>query len=294
MSQLSILAIDQFREEKQSNQFYANSFAKHLALHKDKVSSPHKHDFYLVVLITKGAGVHEIDFQSYEVKPGSVFLMAPGATHNWELSHDVEGYIFFHSREFFELKFGGRKVDNFPFYFSVQNSPLVFLSAKETDTLEKFFQEIFLEYEGGQLMKWQKIGNLVDLIYIHLSRCYLGSTWLENQANSGYALKMRRLEELVDQQFLTNKSPSSYAEQMHMSSKHLNRIIKSLVNKTVTDIISERIMLEAKRILIHSDVLVSQMAEELGYEDYSYFSRFFKKRSGMSPMEFRDRYLSLL
>ncbi len=293
MATLSILAIDQFRSDEISNEFYANSFAKHLAMHSDKISKPHKHNFYLVVLITKGTGVHEVDFQSYEVCPGSVFLMAPGATHNWELSPDISGHIFFHTREFFELKFSGRKVDDFPFYFSVQNSPVVYLKEQDIAFLEILFNEIQEEYNSEFVLKWQKIGALVDLIYIRLSRFYLEDSWSDSRVNIGYALKMRHLEELIDQQFLSIKSPSEYAEQMHMSSKHLNRIIKSLVNKTVTDIISDRIMLEAKRLLIHSDISVSELADELGYEDYSYFSRFFKKKSGQTPKQFRERYKSL-
>ncbi len=294
MSQLSILAIDQFRLEEQSDEFYANSFSRHLQMHADKISSPHKHDFYLVVLITNGNGWHEIDFQRYDVQAGSVFLMAPGATHNWKLSDDVSGYIFFHSRSFIDLKFTGRKVDNLPFYFSVQNTPLVQLSIDDIPKFSYIFEEILAEYNGMELMKWQKIANLIDLLYINLSRIYLGESWMKKEKGSGYALKMRYLEQLVDKQFIQEKSPAGYAEQLHMSAKHLNRIVKSLVNKTVTDIITERVVLEAKRMLIHTDMPVSQLADSLGYEDYSYFSRIFKKRCGKTPKAFREEYQHLL
>ncbi len=290
MRNLSVLAIDQFRIDQPSNAFYANSFAEHLAKHSDKISTPHKHDFYLVVIITRGVGVHEVDFRSYDVKAGSVFMLGPGATHNWELSQDIEGYIFFHTREFFDVKFGGRKVDDFPFYFSVQNSPVVYLGKKECIELVYYFKAIFKEYSDKNLMKWQKIAALVDLVYIQISRTYAGEAWIESKANMGYALKMRELEVMINQHFLVEKSPSVYAGKMNMSSKHLNRIIKSLVNKTVTDIIADRVLLEAKRMLIHSDIRIAELADKLGYEDCSYFSRLFKRRCGLSPKEFREGY----
>jgi AraC-like DNA-binding protein len=90
--------------------------------------------------------------------------------------------------------------------------------------------------------------------------------------------------------FKSKKYPHEYALLMNLSEKHLNRISKECLNKTTTDLIAERIILEAKRLLIHSKHTVTEVASELGYDDNSYFSRFFKKNSGETPVEFLNKY----
>src|SRR3989344_4252170 len=97
---------------------YIYYFSDHLQRHHTRITHPHKHNFYLVVLITKGSGFHEIDFERYEVKPGSVFFMQPGQTHYLEFSPDVEGVIFFHSMAYYQWQFPNSQLSDFPFYFS--------------------------------------------------------------------------------------------------------------------------------------------------------------------------------
>ena len=77
---------------------------------------------------------------------------------------------------------------------------------------------------------------------------------------------------------------------MNLSEKHLNRISKECLNKTTSALIAERITLEAKRLLIHSKYTVTEVASELGYDDTSYFSRFFKKNCGETPIQFLSKY----
>ena len=77
---------------------------------------------------------------------------------------------------------------------------------------------------------------------------------------------------------------------MNLSEKHLNRMSKECLNKTTTELIAERIVLEAKRLLIHSKQTISEIANELGYEDNSYFSRFFKKHTEQTPAQFLNSH----
>src|SRR5437868_5067061 len=97
---LPVYSIQNFEQGAEEN-FYANDLGKHIKEHHF-TNLPHKHDFYLVLLFTAGSGTHEIDFQNYQVKPGSLFIMQPGQMHLWRLSDDCQGYVFFHSRAFYE------------------------------------------------------------------------------------------------------------------------------------------------------------------------------------------------
>lgn len=283
---LPIYNIKHFKEETLNDDFYANYFIPHIK-HHHIVSEPHKHDFYLIVLFTKGSGTHEIDFNTYVIKPGTVFLMRPGQMHHWILSKDIDGYVFFHTGNFYDKGFTLSSILDYPFFSSTHNPPKVILGKKSFEELEKTFKLIVEEYQSKELMKYEKIHSLISLVYIELSRHYLPATKVENET---YLLKLRKLERFIDAYFKTKKYPHEYAGLMNISEKHLNRICKECLNKTTTELIAERIIIEAKRLLIHKQHSVSEIASLLGFEDNSYFARFFKKHCGETPIHFLKTY----
>jgi AraC family transcriptional activator of pobA len=99
---------------------------------------------------------------------------------------------------------------------------------------------------------------------------------LENIKNQTYLIKLRQFEDLIEENFRSDKFVKNYAFKLNITEKHLNRVAKSCIGKTSTQLIRERIILEAKRMLIYSKLNVTQIGEELGYIDNSYFVRFFK------------------
>ena len=286
---IPVYDIDNFTFQGTESAFYANTFPDHLKQHAHLILAPHRHAFYVSVLFTKGSGIHEIDFNTYDIVPGSVFMLFPGQVHNWEVSKDIDGYIFFHDEEFYNLNFTREKVENYPFFSSTENSPLIILKGGEVSGVEKSFREIVAEYRDRQLMGFQKICSLLNVLYIDLSRVYLPVAQRAKQ-NETQLIQVRRLEILVADNFRSIKYPGQYARMMFMSEKNLNRICKITFNKTTSDVIADRIILEAKRMLVHSKFSVIQISMELGYIDNSYFVRVFKKRTGETPLEFSKRY----
>lgn len=283
---LPIYKINHFKNQHDETDVYANYFVPHIK-HHHMVASPHKHDFYLIVLFTKGSGAHEIDFKAYDIKPGTIFMMTPGQMHNWKLSKDIDGYVFFHTKDFYDRGYTAASILDYPFFNSIHNQPLIRLKKKAFEKLTTLFKEIAEEYHHTDILKFEKLHALISLVYIELSRHYLPTTKIENET---YLLKLRKLEEFIDMYFKSKKYPHEYAGLMNLSEKHLNRISKECLNKTTSDLIAERIVLEAKRLLIHSKHTVTEVATELGYDDNSYFSRFFKKNSGETPVEFLNKH----
>ncbi len=283
---LPIYKIQHFKEKQDEAGIYANFFVPHIK-HHHIVTFPHKHDFYLIVLFTKGSGTHEIDFITYDIKPGTVFMMTPGQLHNWTLSKDIDGYVFFHTKDFYDKGFATNSVLDYPFFNSIHNAPLITLQKKSFEKVSLIFREIVEEYQHTNLLKYKKIHALISLVYIEISRHYLSATKIENET---YLLKLRKLERFIDTSFKFKKYPREYANLMNLSEKHLNRISKECLNKTTSALIAERITLEAKRLLIHSKYTVTEVASELGYDDTSYFSRFFKKNCGETPIKFLSKY----
>ena len=283
---LPIYKIQHYEHTGHEPHFYANDFVQHIT-HHHFATTPHKHDFYLTVLFTKGSGTHEIDFNTYDIKPGVVFMMLPGQMHNWKFSKGTDGYVFFHTKDFYNAGFTKASLDDYPFFQSLQNSPVINLDKTHTKKLELLFKELVIEHEQQLHLKFEKVHALVNLIYVELSRYYFPTIQISNET---YLTKIRTLENLIDQHFKTKKYPNEYATLMNLSEKHLNRMSKECLNKTTTDLIAERIVLEAKRLLIHSKQTVSEIANELGYEDNSYFSRFFKKHAGQTAVQFLNSH----
>jgi AraC family transcriptional regulator, transcriptional activator of pobA len=286
---IPVYDIDNFSYRGTESAFYASTFPDHLKQHAHLILAPHRHVFYVSVLFTKGSGIHEIDFNAYDIVPGSVFMLFPGQVHTWKLSKDIDGYIFFHDKEFYNLNFTHEKVENYPFFSSTENIPLIVLKDGEVSGIEISFREIVTEYRNRQLMGFQKICSLVNVLYIDLSRVYLPVAQRAKQ-NKTQLAQVRRLEILVENNFRSIKYPRQYAQMMFMSEKNLNRICKITFNKTTSDVIADRIILEAKRMLVHSKLSVTQISVELGYIDNSYFIRVFKKRTAETPIQFINRY----
>jgi AraC family transcriptional activator of pobA len=285
--QIPVYDIENFRYLGEERNFYANTFKAHLEQHQHIVLAPHRHDFYMGMLFTKGSGTHQIEFNNYKVRPGYVFMIAPGEVHDWKLSKDIDGYIFFHTKEFFNLNFTFEKVENYPFYCCLRNHPLITLRKGSRRKIDTMFSEIVDEYKHYELLKFQRLSSLINVLYIALSRLYLPDKILQT-SNFHYLGKLKQLEELIDKRFKECKHPRDYALRMHVSEKHLNRICKTCLNKTITQLITDRIILEGKRRLAFATSSISEIAGELGYSKTSYFSQVFKKETGKTPVEFRQ------
>lgn len=283
---LPVYRILDFHQKNPSNHFYANDLHIHLKEHQF-TNDPHKHDFYLTVLFTKGSGTHEVDFVKYKVKPGALFTLKPGQMHSWSLSANTRGYVFFHSKNFYEERYTNEKLNNYPFFASFGNTSLIELDHVTLNHVGALMSQIVTEYKGLKIKADQKIHSLVSLVYVELIRKYSPKQIALNQT---YLMQVQKFEDLIEQYYRELKLPKEYAAKLHISEKHLNRITRTLLNKTSTQLIGERIILEAKRSLFNSKLNITEISDELGFSDTSYFIRFFKKHVGETPLAFGKRY----
>ncbi len=290
MKSIPILNIQQFEQDVPISDFYSNDLNSHLEKNKDLFDKPHRHDFFLCVLFSKGSGTHEIDFNTYQIKPGSVYFLRPGQTHYWKFDNPPEGYIFFHTQNFYELHFSKSKIEQFPYYYSYKNMPTLHLNSNETKRLESIFRNINDEYHKDLPYKKQKIASLINIVYIDLSRHYSTLESTKDIVSVTYIDTLRSLERIIDIHYKTDKSAKFYANKLNITPKHLNRIVKATLGKTTTDLITERVILESKRLIVHSNNTLSAISEILGFQDYAYFSRVFKQKTEVTPLEFKKSY----
>jgi AraC-like DNA-binding protein len=283
---LPVYQIDQFQSDEFDKSFYVNKIDIHAKLHKF-AEFPHKHDFFLLLYITKGSGNHQVDFEDFEIVEGRFFFVKPGQMHCWNLSEDIEGFVFFHSKDFYDNYFSSHTINNFHFFKNYQTKPFLDMKKEVSNFMEILLAQLMEEYTKNELMRISKVHSIIHLIYIEIARLYQGEL---KPVTSVYLDKLNKFEALIEEHYLTHKFPRDYASMLSISEKHLNRIVKFSLNKTSTELIANRIIIEAKRMLLHSLLPINQISEELGFNEKSYFNRFFKKRVVITPKQFRDQF----
>lgn len=270
-----------FSQKATWTHFYIERINDHIKEH-EFIGKPHKHDFYLILFVSNGKGVHVIDFVKYDVKPNSIFLMTPGQVHSWNLSKDIEGFVIFFTREFYEMQLSRNSLLEFPFYHSLSSSPLI--RPPKIDVVEFITGQMFEEYKGIDSPNLRMLRAYLDILLLEAAKYYDTPNVPKTHGNT---FRIRKLEQLIHENFRTLKQPAGYGDLMNLAPGYLNKICKDTLGKTLTDLLQERMLLEAKRMFAYSDLHVNEVAANLNFADPSYFIRWFRKLSGMTPEDFR-------
>lgn len=285
------LPIDKFDENGLYQAFYINAFQEHLLKYHSDINHPHKHDFYLCVLFTRGKGIHTIDFQKFTIEPGAVFFLQPEQVHDWSFEEEAEGWIFFHSENFYKLYSGDSDLKQWPFFQSRSVHPKINLPISLQLKLESYLEEMYAEYQTNIAHSFLKIANLSQIIYTDLSRIYPQQETTKKSPSTLYTNHFNRFSKLVDDHFVQEKNARFYASELGLSVKHLHRICVYETGISTSQLIANRIILEAKRKLVAEQKSIQEIAYELGFESAPYFQLFFKKHAGETPKHFRTRNL---
>ncbi len=271
-------------------QHYIESFSirdvRDLLAGKDMVQELHRHDFFYVLSLEKGKGNHEIDFVSYEVRDHSVFFMRPGQVHQLTLKTGSRGYLMEFKPDFY---FPHDKVSQ-QMLRKASNKNLCQRDAHAFKKLLPILNSIFQEYNNQEENYQEVIKANLGIFFIELVR-YRQNPKTPSNSTSTYS--QDRLEEFLERletHISKHKQVSQYADMLNLSSYQLNAITKSTLGKTCSEVIDEYSILESKRYLLATNNQISQVAYHLGYDDVSYFIRFFKKHTGFTPEVFRHKF----
>jgi AraC family transcriptional activator of pobA len=257
--------------------------------HSD-IEFPHRHDFYQIVLFTHGGGRHSIDFQQFEVQPHQVYYMAPGQIHTWDFEPDVDGYIVNFNESFFaSICNNPHFVRDFPLFNSISGIAVNSLDLDCCSEVERGFSQMLEEFNKSRDFQMDILRGLLLVILVRLSR--VAPDTFKEGASKHHLVLMRQFEKLIEIHFREKRLPKEYAELMFITPNHLNALTNSVIGKSAGELIRDRILLEAKRLLANSDLMISQIAEVLHFEDNAYFTRFFKKYLGITPEGFRASYM---
>ncbi|MEL7122676.1 MAG: AraC family transcriptional regulator [Bacteroidota bacterium] len=249
-------------------------------------------NFYRMVFI-KNKGVEwvlpESQFNSTE---NCIYFAYPGKLESWLTKQKIHGYLvcftpsFVESAQFLELEYP---------YFAFETSQLLHLNKEEALLLATQQEEMLSEMDNGLTDSKEMLQVLLKRYLISVRRLFVNqdNTLTENKRND-YLIFQRFKKELDDyfsdlaaDRLSTQPNVSTIAERLFLNASYLNTIIKGVSGKTSSTIIQEKTLLEAKSYLMHTNLQVTEVAFKLGFTNVSYFNRFFKKWTDLSPSAFR-------
>jgi AraC-like DNA-binding protein/mannose-6-phosphate isomerase-like protein (cupin superfamily) len=284
MKNIPVRHISATEKEPKISEDFSIRAIRDLLAGKDMVQDLHRHDFFLVLALKKGRGNHKIDFASYKISDNSVFFVRPGQVHQLKLKAGSIGYVLQFKNDFYRTHSEATK----QILRRASNKNSCYPDARRFKKLLSLLTYIFQEYTDKQKGYQEIIKGNLGIFFAELIRQKSKKT--SASVNSYTQERLEEFLQLLETNVFTKKQVSQYAEMLNLSPYQLNAITKVTLGKTCSELIDEYIILEAKRNLLATSSLVNQIAYHLGYEDVSYFIRFFKKQTGYSPEAFRNNF----
>lgn len=253
---------------------------------KDMVQELHRHSFFYILVLEKGQGEHHIDFTSYPISDYTIFFMRPGQVHRLLLSNGSKGFVIQFTKDFYApLETTAHQVLR---RASSKNHCRI-----DSDRFKKIsstLATIFEEYSTRQERYSEVIRASLYIFFIDLLRVAKNPETSLSADSEYRQQRLEELQELIEQHASSNKQVTFYAEKLRLTPYQLNAITKTMLDKTCSEVIDEYLILEAKRQLLATSNQVNQIGWDLGFEDPSYFIRFFRKHTGQSPEAFRSNF----
>ncbi len=275
---------------------YYNSFARYLSLYPF-IKKQHFHDFYSILLFTKGKSIIRINNDTYAVQPQTICLIAPDQMHSFEGLEDVEGIIFFFCQDFYVEEFSFVRLLNIFSCTSQINgnvcNPCITLSDKEFTPVINTIKSVQQEYESYTPANNSAviIRSLLNIMLLKLSELYEEKSGKSNRNDSTI---IHSLSHLVDSCFIQEQQIGFYASAFNVSERQLNDICNKHFNCGLKQILQNRLMQEARKLLLSSGLSVAEIAWKLNFEDNSYFNKVFKNKTGLTPKRFREMHKKLI
>ena len=246
-------------------------------------SQPHRHEYYEIVWALEGRGSHCIDFVEYPLNKGDIYFISPGQVHSDTKTTGTICLITFQP-DFVENNYRGQLIIDQTFYHEKTSASAVSVDDQGANDLSDLIR-IMSQETSREDTNWRLVNSLLTGFLAYIQRYQAPGVKSETLIES----RMYKLYVLIDEHFRTEKQTDFYAKQLAVSNKRANEISRQHCGKTISKLIQERIILDARRELAFTTKTVKQIAHELGYDDVAYFCRFFRKAANESPLNFRAR-----
>lgn len=248
-------------------------------------------NYYSLIWVQKGEGKVKVDFSEYDFTKDQLLAFAPYQPFMLSSVDDIEGkVIHFHPDFFCIMKHHDEVACNGVLFNNIYEPPYVIIDEAAKGTFNMVLEQMKIEMQNPALAQYELLISYLKIFLITASRLkkeQQPKEFVPIEENTAPFI-LQNLKNFIEQNFKTKHSASDYADLLNISPKALAKITKNHFNKTLTNLIAERIIIEAKRELYLTNKPVKEIAYELGYDDEHYFSRFFKTNAEVSPQTYRD------
>jgi AraC family transcriptional regulator, transcriptional activator of pobA len=257
---------------------------------KDALTSPHRTSFYHIIFYTEGSPTHLVDFKPVKMEPGSFLFIGKDQVHFFDSETKFKGKAILFTANFFALTDNDLKFLHHSFLFNdFQRVSTIHANADSSILIS--FQEIEKELSHPadpyqhHILK-NHLHNLLLAAERELQHTRLPGS--KKGADLDYSVLFR---DMLEKNFRKIKTVQSYAKQIQVSEKRLSKATANTFGKTPKQIIDDRVLLEAKRMLVHSSLSIKEIGFDVGFEETTNFIKYFKKHTGKTPTEFRESFL---
>lgn len=256
---------------------------------KERIRMTHRYAFHTLVCVTQGNCTQMVDFKSITCEPGSLLVVRAGQAHNYGQDEGWDGWNVLFRPEFalpastppHDLRLAP-DLERLPEHMILSSVAL----QKVTGLIEQMREDTLInasKEDVHALLRHQLYALLTRL------RLLQGRQQAEGSLVSPASQRFRRFQQLVEERFSQWHQVPDYASQLGYTEKSLARAVTASMGMSAKAFIAARIVLEAKRLLVHTDLAIATIAERLGFDEATNFSKFFKRDVGCTPIEFRRR-----
>lgn len=249
-----------------------------------------RNNYFSLIWITKGSGKVKADFAEHYFEADSLLAFSPYQPFMICTKEDIEGIAIHFHPDFYCIHMHQKEVScNGVLFNNVYQPPFTRITDQAKITFQMVIDHMKTEIQNEELAQYELLISYLKIFLITASRLKREQLQeLKTTPDSKEPFILQNLKDAIEDHFKTKHSAVHYAEMLNISPKALARLSKNYFNKTLTDLIAERIIIEAKRELYMTNKTVKEIAYQLGYDDEHYFSRFFKTNADVSPQLYRE------
>lgn len=248
------------------------SFKRHI-----RKTSPHKHNSYIeFIYLTKGIGSHTIDTKEHEIKPPVIFTIRKEQVHFWDIKAEPKGFVLIIKKSFID-----NCLDKDIKRLISELSAQTYLFPNDNSAID-IFNILLKEYQDKKQTNQPIIEGLLKALLAKM----LESATPSISKNGNSTVFQKFIDLLSKENELINKV-NHYAKLLNITPQNLNTICRKETGQSSTEILSEHIINEAKRLLLYTDITINEIAHRLNFKDNSHFSKYFKRHVHQTPVSFR-------
>lgn len=251
---------------------------------------PHRHHYYTIIWIEKAAGTHHIDFKSYPVRNQTIYFIGPEQVHLLQIKPHPKGRVFLFTPEFLEIHgIPPQFLSGLGLFFACDEFTPIRLKQSQIPLLKNYADQIFLESEKDEYLQQEAIATWLKLFLIACKRSKAEMAALDAPPQNARSKTVREFKSLLEKKFAAQHKVHYYASELHLTPNYLNEVLRQETGQSAKDLIQNRVILEARRLATYSENSLKETAYQLGFDDPSHFSKFFRNCTKTGYSNFRQQ-----